>query len=99
MLVFHEQNSVSVYFTKPKLPNSFIRFWSWTRRAATRCKSTRATLSPRMIRGDKVLRTDMQIVTATRVGRQDRRKASSVTKTCTPQSTFLLLHLLEKCRL
>ena len=67
MLVFNEQNSVSNYFTRPRFANSFLRFLLTTRTAATRCKSTRATLSPRMIRGDKVLLTEKQLVTAVRV--------------------------------
>jgi len=67
MLVFHEQNSVSNYFTKPRFANSFLRFPLTTRKAAKHCKSTRATLSPRIIRGDKVLLTDIQFVTAVRV--------------------------------
>jgi len=67
MLVFLEQNAVSNYLTKPRLANSFIRFQLTTRRAATDCKSTWATLSPRMIRGDKVLLADIQTVTAVRV--------------------------------
>ena len=55
------------FFTKSRLANSFLRFQLTTRTAATRCKSTRATLSPRIIRGDKVLLTDNQLVTAVRV--------------------------------
>ena len=67
MLGFHEQNSVSNFFTKPRLANSFIRFQLTTRTVATRCISTRATLSPRIIRGDKVLLAEIQLVTALRV--------------------------------
>jgi len=77
MFVFHEQNSVSDFVTKPRLANSFPRFHLMTRMAATRCKSIRATLSPRIIRGDKVLLADIQLFTAVRVGEKLMFKAHS----------------------